>query len=56
MEGQYTTEELKTMGHIISTVTQMLDGFIIRHVGHTVNYYTQHSDGSWTNYSCKTRY
>lgn len=23
--------------------------------GNTVNYWMQHSDGSWTNYDCKTK-
>lgn len=27
---------------------------IIRHVSRTTNYYRRHSDGSWTNYDCKT--
>ncbi len=56
MEGQLTTEELKEMGHIISSGYWALNGLIIRKVGNTVNYYKQHFDGSWTNYDCKTKY
>lgn len=28
----------------------------IRYGKYTTNYWVQHSDGSWTNYDCKTNY
>ena len=56
MQGQYTHEEMMNMGNIISSVKQAHNGRITRNVGNTYNYYMQHSDGSWTNYDCKTKY
>ena len=29
---------------------------IIKYGKSTYNYWTQHSDGSWTNYDCRTKY
>jgi hypothetical protein len=54
MEGQYSNEEMLQMSNIISSVSQLLDGLIIRKVGKTINYYCQHSDKSWTNFKCIT--
>jgi len=57
MIGQYTKDELISMGHIISTLKQEhKDGIIIRQIGNTVNYYRKESDDSYTNYDCKTKY
>lgn len=56
MEGQYTDEEMKDKirrAHK-KTLDNWLDGRVILQVGRTVNYYMQHSDGSWTNYNCRT--
>ncbi len=56
MEGQYTDKEMKDMS-IISTVKEYQNGYCIAKYGkHTFNYYRQESDGSWTNYDCKTKY
>ena len=54
IEGMYTHDEMMKMGNIISSVENLNRGLIIRKVGKTVNYYSRHSDGSWTNYNCRT--
>ena len=54
MKGQYSNEEMLRMKNIISSVRDLTNGLIVRHVGRTINYYCKHDDGSWTNYNCKT--
>lgn len=54
MKGQFSNDEMIRMSNIISSVNQLSKGYIVRQVGKTVNYYRQHSDGSWTNYNCRT--
>jgi hypothetical protein len=54
MIGQYTTDELVSMEGIISSVEDFHNGLVKRLVGVTMNYYRQESDGSWTNYHCRT--
>jgi len=54
MIGQYTNDEMMAMDRIISSVRILTRGFIIRKVSKTVNFYRRESDGSWTNYDCKT--
>jgi len=54
MIGQYTYDELIEKGHIVSSIEQYHIGLIVRHVGSTYNYYHIESDGTWTNYKCRT--
>ena len=56
MIGQYTYEELVNMGNIVSDINNLNKGLIVRHVGSTYNYYHVESDGTWTNYNCRTVY
>lgn len=52
IKGMYTQEELFSMKGTI-TFNRRFD-HAIRRLRNTVNYYYKHSDGSWTNYDCKT--
>lgn len=54
MIGQYTLDELLEKGHFVSSSKQQKEGLIVRRVGATTNYYCRESDGSWTNYDCKS--
>ena len=56
MIGQYTHKEMVSMKGIVSSVYQLEQGLIVRKRGHTYNYYRKESDGSWTNYDCRTKY
>jgi hypothetical protein len=56
MQGQYSNEDMLNMTNIISPIAALKRGKITRRCGNTYNYYCQHSDGSWTNYNCKTKY
>ena len=55
MIGQYSNKEFQSM---LTSVRGQLDPVRgtawIRYGKYTINYYQQHSDGSWTNYDCKT--
>jgi len=53
MIGQYSHTEMLSMRNIVSTVSQLNRGYIIRRVSRTINYYRQHNDTSWTNYNCR---
>ena len=55
MKGQFSNEEMLAMDNIISTVSQLSRGLIIRLVGKTYNYYCKLIDDSWLNYDCKTK-
>lgn len=55
MIGQYTEEEMFEMTSIHDTI-DLKRGLILRVRGNTHNYYQRESDGSWTNYDCKTVY
>jgi hypothetical protein len=35
---------------------KLSDGLVWLRFGATINYYRRESDGSWTNYDCRTRY
>ena len=54
MKGQYTEEELANMGDFISSIKQFKNGYAVRLVSRTMNYYRKESDSSWTNYHCRT--
>jgi hypothetical protein len=54
MKGQYTEEELINKGNFISSIKEFKEGYVVRLVGRTMNYYRKESDGSWTNYHCRT--
>ena len=56
MIGMYTEDELFAMKGIVSSAKMMYDGYVVRKIGSTYNYYRKESDGSWTNYNCKTVY
>jgi len=52
MEGQLSNEEFKIL---YPNATLKNNGTAITKYGRrTINYWEQHSDGSWTNYGCKT--
>jgi len=55
MIGQYTEEELFSMKGIISSAQLLYQGKVVRLIGKTYNYYIRESDGSWTNYDCRTK-
>ena len=50
----YTLDQLRTMGSIISSVEQFLNGKIVRKVGNTINDYRLNEDSTWDNYDCRT--
>lgn len=55
MIGQYTEKEVMAMEDSKNSLLKLyLRGIIARQVGNTVNYYKKESDGSWTNYKCRT--
>lgn len=57
MIGQYSDKEMMLMiDACISSAKSLVEGKIVRQVGHTYNYYSREKDGSWTNYDCKTVY
>ena len=59
MIGQFSDMEFKQMlvkaGWLRSNVNYEYNVAWITH-RHTINYYKQEVDGSWTNYDCKTKY
>ena len=55
MIGQYTLEEVLEMKGTFSSLKRMVKhGIIVRLHRLTRNFYREESDGSWTNYDCKT--
>lgn len=54
MIGQYTEAEMLSMSGL--HMDKFQEGLILRVIGSTYNYYRKESDGSWTNYNCKTVY
>lgn len=62
MQGQLTDNELQAMyqkkGDFLDRRENKVavNHVVIKSGNHTYNYYTQHEDGSWTNYDCKTKY
>lgn len=58
MIGQYSNEEFEAMvekaGIMRAKINYPNKTAVIRYGRETHNYYHQHSDGSWTNYDCKT--
>lgn len=58
MKGQYTdsefTQMLKKAGAMRSDMDYTSKTAWIQFGKYTINYYLQESDGSWTNYDCKT--
>lgn len=57
MQGQYSNDEFVQMYAASNNAKGCNIGngtAWIRYGKSTINYYTQHSDGSWTNYDCKT--
>lgn len=57
IQGMYTNEEFQQMyDNAHSKSIKLSEGKARITKGATTNYYVQHSDGSWTNYDCKTSY
>lgn len=54
-QGQYSHAEFLIMYAKRGSTFDVVNGHATIHYGkETTNYYYQHSDGSWTNYDCKT--
>ena len=56
MKGMYTDQEFRRMYERATAKGNYTTGRAWTKNGHTINYYHQHTDGSWTNYDCKTKY
>ena len=61
IQGQYTDSELQSMyqervNDFNRSNKHVKNHVVLKFGNSTFNYYTQHSDGSWTNYDCKTKY
>lgn len=57
MIGQYTEVEFfEKYDRAPSKGINLSDGVAWIRISATTNYYCRESDGSWTNYDCKTRY
>lgn len=60
IEGQYTDIEFQKMfqqqGGLFNNNKKATGKAVLKYGRSTYNYYMQHSDGSWTNYDCKTKY
>lgn len=59
MKGQYTDSEFIRMiekaGWMRSDIDYISKTAWIQFGKWTINYYLQESDGSWTNYNCRTK-
>lgn len=55
IEGQLSAEEFAAYFDEHGTNIKLVDGWAVTGKSITVNYWTRHADGSWTNYDCHTK-